>query len=211
MALSGLKIYNNTDDYNFNREAYKLGLSKCEFKVEDEKSIDYAKNGNPMASYSKRTYMVEIQSVPFLKPTNFVNVDNMEADDEISSSQAKSYSTEMVKINQYYEQMKILYPDNTASIENLRQTKIEEAKQYALMEALYNKYHRENMTGLIPIKSEYSKLGLYTYLRKRRFFSSVQGVFPPAYGDFVGTFKVINSTESANYGIIEGTIHLCID
>lgn len=155
-ALSGLKIYQNTLDYNTDSPKYKIALSECELEVVDEKDIGYSKNGKPLATFIKRTYKVKIKSTPFLMPTNYVN--------------------------------------STSANEESR------------LEALYNKNTKATLNA-----PEESKIGLYSYLRKRRFFYSVQGLFPPAYGDFEGNIKVINSTENQNYAILEGTIHLCID
>jgi len=90
-----------------------------------------------------------------------------------------------------------LHPTNWVSGTN-NESKLNEAIYY-------------NKTALDYDFNNYSKVGLYTFLKERRFFHSVQGIFPSAFGDFEGTYKTINSTEEQNYGIIEGTIHLCID
>lgn len=157
MALSGLKIYKNASDFTINQPIYKLGLYECELEVNDEKDVDYAKNGKPLTTFIKRTYKVKIKSLPFLVPSNYTN----------------HFS----------------------------------GNDYNTIEAIYNNKTKPTMIN----PAEESKIGLYTYMKRRRFYHSVQGVFPSAFGDFEGTYKTINSTEDKNYGIIEGTIHLCID
>jgi len=152
MALSGLKLFTNEADFMSDNAAYKLGLYTCELEVNDEKDVGYAKNGKPLTTFVKRTYKVQIKSLPFLMPSNFVN--------------------------------------------NL-------SIGYNTIESLYNKQTKEELANM----PEYSKMGLYSYMRSRRLYHSIQGVFPTAYGDFEGTYKTINSTENQNYGIIEGTIH----
>lgn len=207
MGLSGLKIYNTTEDFYTGQELHKVALTKCELVVEDEKDIEYAKSGKPLATFAKRTYKVEIKTVPILQPTNFLHITNWE-----DVSQNSMYGDKISQINKQAEYMKSLPNANISSIEAWRVHHVEYWKKIYSNNAVYNKYTKDSEEyPLLAEVGEMSKLGLYTALRKRRFFASVQGIFPPAFGDFEGTYKTINSSEQENYGIIEGTIHLCID
>lgn len=207
MGLSGLKIYATEDDFHFNRELHKVGLTKCELSVEDEKDIEYAKSGKPLATFMKRTFKVEIKTLPILQPTNFLHVTDWE-----DTSQRSQFGEKISEINAEAAYRKTLPGANKSSIDAWAANQVAYWKRIYTNNAVYNKYTKDSEDyPLLSEAGEMSKLGLYTALKKRRFFASVQGIFPPAFGDFEGTYKTINSSESKNYGIIEGTIHLCID